>query len=201
MKIKNWELSLIAAIIVTLFVTTGASKSQAALADKLIRLHVVANSDSDEDQALKLRVRDSVLFTLAEPLVGITDAESAKAVITDHLNEIENAASHEIHAAGFDCGVMVSLAAEYLPTRKYDTFSLPAGRYIALRVVIGDGNGKNWWCVVFPPLCTEIAESGAVADAALLDDEEIKLITEQEGYVFKFKCIELLSVVKGWFVK
>ena len=199
MKLKYWELSLIVAIIVTLFVTTGAAKSQKVLSDKLVRLHVVANSDTEADQALKLKVRDAVLSTLEEPLRGITDAKTAQSVITDNFDTIESAATDIIQAAGYDYGVTVCLGIEDFPTREYDTFSLPAGQYNALRVVIGDGVGKNWWCVVFPPLCTELAETAEAV--ALLDEEEIKLITEQEGYVVRFKCIELLAAVKEWFSK
>ena len=197
MKLKYWELSLIAAIIVTLFVTTGAAKSQKVLSDKLVRLHVVANSDTEADQALKLRVRDAVLRTLEEPLRGITDAKTAQSVITDNFDNIKGVALETIRASGYDYGVTVSLGIEDFPTQEYDTFSLPAGQYNALRIVIGDGMGKNWWCVVFPPLCTELAEPAAAI--ALLDEDEIKLITEQEGYVVRFKCIELLAAVKGWF--
>jgi len=199
MKLKYWELSLIIAIIVTLFVTTGAAKSQKVLSDKLVRLHVVANSDTEADQALKLKVRDAVLSTLEKPLRGITDAKTAQSVITYNFDTIESAATDAIQAAGYDYGVTVCLGVEDFPTREYETFSLPAGQYNALRVVIGDGVGKNWWCVVFPPLCTELAEPAEAV--ALLDEEEIKLITEQEGYVVRFKCIELLAAVKEWFSK
>ena len=199
MKLKNWELSFIAAIIITLFLTGGISKSQTELADKLVRRHVVASSDSDEDQALKLRVRDRVLEVLGEPLSGAKDANEAQVVITQSFGAIENAARDEIYASGCDYGVSVDLAIEDFPTREYDTFSLPAGQYMALRVAIGEGGGRNWWCVVFPPLCTELAVSGGSEAAAILDEAEIKLITEQEGYIVKFKCMEILASVKLFF--
>ncbi|NLB28652.1 MAG: stage II sporulation protein R [Clostridiales bacterium] len=199
MKLKKWELSLIAAIIITLFVTTGVSKSQSELSEKLVRLHVVANSDSDEDQTLKLRVRDRVLNSLAEPLDGISDAGEAQAVIRENFGAIEGAALEEIRLSGCDYSVSVSLGTEDFPTREYDTFSLPAGEYTALRVEIGGGAGQNWWCVVFPPLCTEIATSGDIQALALLGDEEIKLIVQEEGYVVRFKCMEVLASIKAFF--
>ena len=201
MRLRCWELSFIAAIIITLFVTTGLSKSQMALSEKLVRLHVVANSDSDEDQALKLCVRDTIIEVLGGPLQGITDPKEAQAVIMDNFGAIECAALDEISASGYNYGVSVSLALEDFPTREYDTFSLPAGEYTALRVVIGDGDGKNWWCVVFPPLCTELAITGALETAAILDKDEIKLITEEDGYVVRFRCMELLASLKSFFNK
>ena len=201
MKLRCWELSFIAAIIITLFVTTGLSKSQMALSEKLVRLHVVANSESDKDQALKLRVRDTIIEVLGGSLQGITDPKEAQAVIMHNFGAIECAALDEISASGYDYGVSVSLALEVFPTREYDTFSLPAGEYTALRVVIGDGDGKNWWCVVFPPLCTELATTGALEAAAILDEDEIKLITEEDGYVVRFKCMELLASLKSFFNK
>ena len=199
MKLRSWELSFIAAIIITLFVTTGISKSQTELADKLVRLHVVANSDSDEDQALKLRVRDAVLGEFSEPLRGITDAKEAQLIIEDSFGAVERAARDEINASGCEYAVSVSLGRENFPTREYDSFSLPAGQYTALRVVIGDGGGKNWWCVVFPPLCTELAVSGSLETAAILDEDEIRLITEEDGYAVRFKCMEILASVKSFF--
>ena len=201
MKMKNWELSLIVAIIITLFVTTGISKSQSALADKLVRLHVVASSDSKEDQALKLRVRDRVLDVLSEPLSGISNADDARTVIVESFGIIKSAALEEIYASGCDYGISLSFGIERFPTREYDTFSLPAGEYAALRVNIGDGAGQNWWCVVFPPLCAELAISGDLEVSALLDEEEVKLITEEEGYVVRFKCMEMLSSLKLFFKK
>lgn len=197
MKINNWELSLIAAIIITLFVTTLTANMQTGLSEKLVRLHVVANSDSDDDQSLKLRVRDKVLTVLADPLSGVSDSKIAQSVITDNFSKIKSAALEEIHASGYSYGVSVSLKEEDFPTREYDTFSLPAGEYTALRVEIGDGAGKNWWCVVFPPLCTEIATEVDLEAIALLDEDEIKLITEEDGYVVRFKCIEFLAYLKS----
>ena len=199
MKLRNWEWSFIFAITITIFVTAGISNSQAKLADKLVRLHVVASSDSEEDQALKLRVRDAVLEVLGGPLCGMTDAKDAQTVITENFGAIESAARDEINASGCDYSVSVSLGLENFPTREYDTFALPAGEYTALRVEIGDGGGKNWWCVVFPPMCTELVTYGAVETGALLDEDEIKLITEEDGYVVRFKCIEILASLRSFF--
>ena len=164
-------------------------REQMALSEKLIRLHVVANSDSEEDQAVKLQVRDAVL-AVAEPL--LEDAESPLETLQAALPEIEEAAENCLRAQGDDHDVTVTLAKEQFPTRVYDSFSLPAGQYTALRVTIGTGTGHNWWCVVFPGICFT-ATAGEVESAAVAGGftaEEVRLITEEGGYELKFKAIE-----------
>ncbi|MDR2421039.1 MAG: stage II sporulation protein R [Oscillospiraceae bacterium] len=198
MKFRNWELSFIAALLAALMFGSSVSREQAELSGKLIRLHVVANSDSERDQALKLRVRDAVLSSLSGHLSGVRDAGEARGVIYGQLAAAEDAALREIRASGLSCGVKASLREEDFPTREYDTFSLPAGRYTALRVEIGEGLGRNWWCVVFPPLC---APDAVETVAAILDEGEISLITEREGAVARFKCMELISKIKTLFKK
>jgi stage II sporulation protein R len=200
MKLKNWELSFILAFAAALLLGSSLSREQAALSDKLVRLHVVANSDSAADQSLKLRVRDAILSAMSSPLSAASDAAGARTVINDSLGTVRDAALAELRRAESDCDVAVSLEEEDFPTREYDTFSLPAGRYTALRVVIGDGAGKNWWCVVFPPLCTEVATARGGAFASMTDGE-MKLIGEEDGYVVRFKCMELLAKIKNMFGK
>ena len=203
MKLKNWELAFIAALLIALLCGSSLSREQAALSDKLVRLHVVASSDSAEDQALKLAVRDAVLTALAPRLEGVTEAREAARIIEDSFTLLELAARREIVRQGFDYGVAVSLQPEDFPTREYDTFSLPAGVYNALRVVIGEGEGKNWWCVVFPPLCTEVATGTEASRDAFdaLSDNEVKLICDEEGYVVRFKSMELLAKLKKLLAK
>lgn len=135
------------------------------LNEELIRLHVVASSDSQEDQAVKLQVRDAVLASLSEAMENIADAELAKEYLRDHLAKIQKIAGEALRAAGCDDTVEVTLIEEGFAARDYGIFSLPAGVYSALRITIGDGQGENWWCVVFPDLC--VAASGEeFADAA-----------------------------------
>ncbi|MDR0906147.1 MAG: stage II sporulation protein R [Oscillospiraceae bacterium] len=202
MKFKNWELAFIIAILITLLCGSALSREQAELSDKLIRLHVVANSDSADDQALKLRVRDAVLASLAPKLGGVTGAAEAARIIEENFASVRAAALREITRSGYNYDVAVSLREEDFPTRDYDSFSLPAGRYNALRIVIGDGAGKNWWCVVFPPLCTEISVGDENAAAFNeLSDDEVKLISEEDGYVVRFKSMEMLAKLKKLFNK
>ena len=170
-----------------------SSASQSALAGQVLRLHVIANSDSDTDQTLKLAVRDAVLAQAAPLLEGIHDPQAAEDVLTPHLEELAAVGQAVLEQANCGHAVTVSIRDQWFPTRNYDSFSLPAGNYRALRVVIGEGEGQNWWCVVFPPLClASVTEE--VVDAAAeagLTEEQISLITGQDGeYVLKFKLIE-----------
>lgn len=172
---------------------------QQALADRVVRLHILANSDSDEDQALKLQVRDKILARATEILEQSANRDEAETTLRESLPEIERLAAEEIAAEGYDYGVTAELTDTTFPTREYDDFTLPAGDYLALRVVIGAGEGHNWWCVVFPPLCTAATTDLAqTAMSAGLSDDDVKLITEAgEGYVLKFKSIEIWETLKA----
>lgn len=172
---------------------------QQALADRVVRLHILANSDSDEDQALKLQVRDRVLDRASEILTESADRAAAERALRAALPELESLAADEIARRGYDYPVTAELADTAFPTREYDGFSLPAGRYLALRLVIGAGEGHNWWCVVFPPLCTAVSSDLAqTAMAAGLTEDDVQLITESDnGYVLKFKSIELWEALRA----
>ena len=189
-------LALSAALTATAFVLL--QRQQADLAEKLIRLHVVANSDSEADQALKLRVRDAVL-AVTEPLMA--KAADPKAALAENLPAIQSAAETCLRENGASDSVRVTLGREEFPTRIYDSFSLPAGIYTALRVTIGAGEGHNWWCVVFPSICfrATAADLESAAVSAGFTDQEVKLITEaNEAYVLKFKTLELLQKLQAW---
>lgn len=172
---------------------------QQALADRVVRLHILANSDSEEDQALKLQVRDRVLDRAAEILTESADRAAAERALRAALPELESLAADEIARRGYDYPVTAELADTAFPTREYDGFALPAGRYLALRLVIGAGEGHNWWCVVFPPLCTAVSSDLAqTAMAAGLTEDDVQLITESgNGYVLKFKSIELWEALRA----
>lgn len=192
-RLKIWELALLAALCVTLCVCTWAQGRQQAISGALVRLHVIAASDDDYEQSLKLRVRDDVLSYLSPKLDGAEDTEQAQRIIKNELPNIKAAA--EKSAEGRD--IQVSLSEEYYPTREYDTFSLPAGRYQSLRVIIGEGEGHNWWCVVFPPLCIDAAEQRRAIDA--MDEADRGIITEAEGYEIKFRLVELWGELTEFF--
>ena len=193
------EIALMLAAALVLTSGAVALHTQSELADKVVRLHVLANSDSEEDQALKLKVRDAVLEQASEILKGVETREEACRKLTAILPELEETARAVISANGYDYGVRAELAETAFPTKDYDGFSLPAGEYLALRVLIGEAAGQNWWCVVFPPLCTAAASDvPSVALDAGLTDREVALITEaDEGYVLKFKSVELWQALKA----
>jgi stage II sporulation protein R len=197
---KRWEAALMAGVACAALSAGWTAQAQSALADKVIRLHVIAHSDSDEDQALKLQVRDAVLEEASALLEPELTREETEAVLADHLEDLAAAGAAVVAEAGASYPVSASLERTWFPTKEYDGFALPAGTYQALRVVIGDGDGRNWWCVVFPPLClSSVSEVAETAMAAGLDGDEVKLITgESGGYVVKFKCMELLGQLQNW---
>lgn len=201
-KLRRWELALLLGVAVAALLGVWLDGQQAALADRVVRLHVVANSDSAEDQALKLEVRDRVLREAEVLLDGRTTPDEAAAILADHLDELAGAGAQAVADAGYAYPVTASLEdSVWFPTKAYQDFSLPAGRYRALRVVVGEGSGQNWWCVVFPPLCLgSVTETTAETAAGVgFDPEQMALITgESEGYVVKFKALELLESLKEW---
>ena len=171
-KLKVWEIALLVGLAIFLISGALALQTQEQLSDKVVRLHVLANSDSEEDQALKLLVRDAILERAEDLLSKSGDREEAEGLLRGRLLEFEQVAAAVIAQA--------------------DGFTLPAGEYLALRVLIGEAKGQNWWCVVFPPLCTTASvEVPASALEAGLSEEEVRLITEENtGYVLKFKAVE-----------
>ncbi len=155
---------------------------QDALEQKVIRLHVIANSDSEADQALKLRVRDRVLVLTEDILRQSGRHGGGPAASRRGAAPAEQTAAEEIAAQGSRYTVSAGLEETEFPTREYDGFALPSGEYLALRVVIGEGAGKNWWCVVFPPLCTTAAcDFQETAVSGGLGEEDLSLITEEDG--------------------
>lgn len=171
---------------------------QARLSSKLIRLHVVAQSDSAHDQAIKLRVRDAVLARAEQLMEG---AEDARAALEAGLPEIAQAAEETLLELGETRTVRVRLGKERFPTREYETFALPAGVYESLRVTIGEGKGHNWWCVVFPSICltASMDEMELAAQVAGITDGELRLITgDTTDFRLKFRTLELLEKIKRW---
>ena len=173
-----------------------AEATQVLLASQVIRLHVLANSDSEEDQALKLEVRDRVLETTSALLTGETEPQAAAVLLDQHLDDIAQTAAQEISSQGHDDRVEVRLEQTWFPTRQYQGISLPAGNYLALRVLIGAAEGHNWWCVVFPNLCLPAVSERAL-EASTLTPGQISLLQEEEtSYVFRFKALELWQSLK-----
>ena len=179
------------------------SAEKAQLQESIVRLHIVANSDSAEDQAQKLRVRDAVMDYLMPLLANATSAEDAKKHILQHTAEIENTVLTLLHKEGTNMMVRISLTDESFDTRYYDTFALPAGVYSALRIELGEGAGKNWWCVAFPSLCVPAAGETIedVAAGAGFSDQLTNSIKQKYGFVFRFYFLDLLGKLENLFSK
>ena len=192
-------LALLAAVI---YLATVVSDRQ-ELDDSVIRLHVVADSDSEADQAVKLKVRDAVLTAMEITLAGAENKDQAQTALEERLAELEAAANHVLEAEGVSDRAKVTLLEEEFPTREYDTFSLPAGVYDSLRVTIGSGEGKNWWCVVFPGLCvpTAVEEVEDVAVSAGFSESLSGSITGEPEYQIRFFLLDWLGRVENFFHK
>jgi len=171
------------------------------LNEELIRLHVVANSDSPADQQIKLQVRDAVTSSLNEALRSVSNVEEAKQWIKENLVFIQSIANNTLLEAGSSNQAVVSLCKESFAERCYDTFSLPAGLYDALRITIGAGEGKNWWCVVFPSLCIPATADGfeAIAAGAGFPDSLNKALAGESEYELRFFLLNVLGKLENIF--
>lgn len=185
-SLRKWETALLLSLCVALCLGTWASAASGRVSAQLVRLHVIAHSDAPEEQSVKLTVRDSVLEYLEPKLESAGSAVEAREIISKNLDGIKRAAENVSEGRP----VSVELGEEYYPTRDYDGFSLPAGKYQSLRVTLGSGEGHNWWCVVFPPLCLTAAETEAAFEE-LGDGTRAIISDDGGGVVFKFRLLEL----------
>ena len=177
---RKMALAMGLGLLLAVSVCFGQACAQKKLSDKIVRLHVLANSDGAGDQAVKLKVRDAVLACADGGMPG-----------EDDLERMRQAAETCLRENGYDDPVRVTLEKTYFDTRVYDGFALPAGRYQAVRVVIGAGAGHNWWCVIYPGLCTGFAEA---AHSGVLTEDELAFIRRDgQTYVVRVKLQELLS--------
>lgn len=176
-----------------------------AVYDGTIRLHVLANSDSDADQSVKLSVRDAVLSAVDELLRDARSRDEAAAILTENSDMLRDCAAERLRSLGYPDTVAVRFGAERYPTRVYDGFTLPAGTYTSLRVEIGEAAGRNWWCILFPSVCSRFARGGESEDAIAGDfvaagftPEEYRLITENDRMPYKMR-FWLLEEIAKWF--
>lgn len=181
----------------------GVIKDRYTLRNELIRLHVVGQSDSAEDQSVKLQVRDAIITQLESVMSQMPDMETAKSYLQAHLSDIEAISNKALEAAGSTAKAVVTLAQEAFPTREYDTFSLPAGVYESLRIIIGEGEGKNWWCVVFPRFCSA-ATSEEMKDTAVgagFSEELGTTLTDKPKTQVRFFVLDCLGWIENLFYK
>ena len=173
------------------------------LQKELIRLHVVGASDSETDQALKLCVRDAVVELLQAEMCHLTSAEQAKVYLQERISKVEAVANRTLRASGCAHTVTVTLQPEEFTTRYYDTFTLPAGIYESLRITIGEGAGKNWWCVVFPSLCVgaTVEEFSETALCAGMPEGLAGALAGEEEYEVRFFLLDALGKFENFLHK
>lgn len=197
---RKLTLSLFIGLVVTGFVMRYITCAKSNIEDSVVRLHVIANSDSEQDQQLKIKVRDAVVCYLRDKLSVAESAEETKIIIDAELKGIASVASDEIKTNGFDYGVSAQLGKFDFPTKRYGDTQLPAGEYNSLRVVIGNGEGQNWWCVLFPQLCFTgegmPEESRQKLKNVLTEDEYSMITCSANGNIpvkIKFRLLELFG--------
>ncbi len=192
-------IAIVATLCILMFIGLLPVHGEAEIYDSVIRLHVLANSDSEEDQAVKLKVRDALLEVTVPLLENCTDRDLAEEIIKENMETLRAVAEQTVRESGSNDAVTIHLSRETYPRKNYESFCFPGGEYLSLRVCIGEAEGRNWWCCLFPPLCL----GAATADK---DDAEesfvsvgftpsqYKVITQSEKPVYKvrFKLLELL---------
>lgn len=205
--IKNPKFKMTFILTFLLILYTGicaisyAETTSSDIAQSVFRLHVIANSNSDEDQNLKYKVRDNLLKYMNNLCSNCTSKKEAIEIVTIHQEEFKNIALQTLHSEGYSYNVNIEIGNFEFPTKQYGDISLPAGFYDALKVEIGEAKGRNWWCVMFPSLCFVDISSGIVPDESKeelknnLSDEEYSLISNDSDYgiKFKFKLLEMFA--------
>lgn len=177
---------------------SGFAEESNQISSKVLRLHILANSDSEEDQNLKMTVRNEILKQTGPLFEHESNLSAAEKDVSEHLNEIQAIAQNIVAQEGYSYPVNVSLTNMLFNTRTYDDITLPAGRYDALRISIGEGKGHNWWCVLYPPLCV----SGATTNLdQTLNQEQINLVKSNPKYDIRFAAIEIFENIKRYFSK
>ncbi len=197
-KFKIFNLSLAAALIFSILISMVSFDAKCEnLRDNVLRLHIIANSDSQNDQALKLRVRDAILEESEQLFLGADTLDDAIVLTKQNIPKIEKIAKDTIKKEGYDYGVSVKVEDSFFGTRVYDDFTLPAGVYEALKIEIGKAEGKNWWCVLFPSIC--VGAAGDLSDSA--SDGAVKIAKGGSRFIIRFKIVELYETVKNYFLR
>ena len=193
---RKWHIAVAAGLILSvIFSFVSFADNCGNIRQEVLRLHVLANSDSKEDQELKMKIRDQLVAHGAGILDGAENESEAAETARLHIETFKRVAEDTARREGYDYTIKVEVADCYFDTRAYEQVTLPAGWYEALRVVIGKGEGQNWWCVMFPPMCIPAAEESAELDG-VLSDEQLEIVENGPKYEIKFKSVEIFEKIK-----
>lgn len=196
-KVKLFNLALISALIFSLIISmVGFTDSCEEMHENIIRIRILANSDSDSDQSLKIKIRDAVLNTSKELYSGTDSYDLAVNATKENLDVFLTTAQNTVFENGFDYKVSVDFRKEFFETRVYDEFTLPAGYYETAVFTVGEGRGRNWWCVIFPRVCV-----GACSERleTTLSDDAANVAYGGKKYTVKFKTVEIFEKIKKFF--
>lgn len=199
-KHANLTTGIITAILFLIIYNVSAFAFQCnEIRANTIRLHVIANSDSTEDQDIKLKVRDAILDAGTNIFDGTVTPDNARKKITNEIKHLENTANNVLQKSNKTYRATVYLTTEFFDTRIYDdNLTLPAGKYLALKVVLGEGEGKNWWCVMFPTLCLPATEkTNNNAQKNTYSNAEKNIIENADKYAIRFKLVEIIETIKN----
>ncbi len=200
MKLLKTELAALVAFIICVTLSTyNLDKECDGIRENILRLHVIAASDSEYDQEIKLQLRDELLIRGKEIFSQSRTKDEATKKLRDGISLIQKEADSFLEKEGYPYKASVSLEKSFFPTRSYDSFTLPAGFYDALRVTIGSGEGQNWWCVMFPALCLPAAEKSAADFDGILTEKQQQIVTE-EKYEVRLWLVEKWQEMKDFFI-
>lgn len=197
---RSVELSVLCGLICAIMLSCAQFEAVCQdLRHNVLRLHIIANSDSAADQAVKLKVRDRILEEASYLFENETELSVAEDKAQDNLSLFEEVADDVLQAEGFTYGAEAKIGESYFETREYEDFTLPAGNYCSLIIDLGNGKGKNWWCVVFPAVCIPAASDADLSDST--SEQSAQIAENPERYVMRFKVVELYEDIKNYLNK
>lgn len=176
---------------------SGFAKECKNIRESIFRIHVLANSDSEQDQELKLKVRDRILKETGNLFNNMNTKDKAIKNVQHHVETIKNIAQDEVYKNGYNYPVKVEIVNMFFDTREYGEISMPAGKYDAMRITIGDADGKNWWCVLYPPMCLPSAQPKKEINN-VLTPEQVDIVENKPKYQIKFAIVEVFEKIKNW---
>ncbi len=199
-KYKHIHIALLCGLVIAICASAAGFQADcAAIRENTFRLHIIANSDEQADQNVKLKVRDAVLALTEEVYAGCENQEQAKAATVQNLQKFEAAANTVLQKEGFPYTAKARIGMVDFDTREYEEFTLPAGEYEALEILLGSGEGKNWWCVMFPKIC--FSTCGEQDFDTVLDEKQQEIVTEKDRYRVAFRIVEIFDEIKQFFKK